>query len=143
MSTPFYTGWFRFMWVYLPVITSFLAGSFFWYLIFWNRKMTVFNGIFAGTFSILVSNMLFWFFWFLGVLSYKLISSWPKLEFLDMTSQIIGIVVFPPIAAMGMTFVSFIFGFMIVIPTLIIGGFTGGLIAYVYKKRIIKKDQPT
>jgi hypothetical protein len=44
---------------YITVFTSFLAGSFFWYLIFWNRRMTVLNGIYAGVLSVIFRTYAF------------------------------------------------------------------------------------
>lgn len=119
---------------YIPAFTSFLSGSFFWYLIFWDERTTVTNGIYVGILSILVSNILFWYFSFFIIEINKLLPSIQTLGFLDIIIKIMSIVITSPMWTMTMTLVSFFWGFMIVIPTIIIGGFTGGLIAYIYNK---------
>ena len=114
---------------YITVFTSFLAGSFFWYLIFWNRRMTVLNGIYAGVLSVILSNILFWYFEMFN----KILSSFQTLGFLDI---IVGFIIGLPMVAIMMTLVGFVFQIrnLLLIYSFIIGGFTGGLVAYIYKK---------
>jgi hypothetical protein len=114
---------------YITVFTSFLAGSFFWYLIFWNRRMTVLNGIYAGVLSVILSNILFWCFEMFN----KILSSFQTLGFLDI---IVGFIIGLPMVAIMMTLVGFVFQIrnLLLIYSFIIGGFTGGLVAYIYKK---------
>ena len=114
---------------YITVFTSFLAGSFIWYLIFWNRRMTVLNGIYAGVLSVILSNILFWCFEMFN----KILSSFQTLGFLDI---IVGFIIGLPMVAIMMTLVGFVFQIrnLLLIYSFIIGGFTGGLVAYIYKK---------
>jgi uncharacterized protein YacL len=118
---------------YIAVFTSFLAGSFFWYLIFWNRRMTVLNGIYAGVLTILLSNILFWYFSYWITEINKI--SFQTLGFLDLIN-IMGLIIGLPMAAIMMTLLGFAFQirYLMLIYSFIIGGFTGGLVAYIYKK---------
>jgi hypothetical protein len=118
---------------YTPAFTTFLAGSFFWHLMFWNRRPTVYNGIYVGVLSVIASHILFWcisilYIWIGESLSYGQTS----LEFII---GLLGVIIILPVSAMTMVFVSSLFVPMIIITTIIIGGVTGGLIAYIYKKK--------
>jgi hypothetical protein len=91
--------------------------------------MTVLNGIYAGVLSVILSNILFWYFEMFN----KILSSFQTLGFLDI---IVGFIIGLPMVAIMMTLVGFVFQIrnLLLIYSFIIGGFTGGLVAYIYKK---------
>lgn len=121
---------------YTPTFAAFLTGSFFWHLMFWDRRVTVLHGIYVGILSVITSHILFWF---VSVLYIWIGESWSRMQTpLELIIGVLEIIIFVPVLTIVMLFISSLFGPMIIITTVIIGGFTGGMIAYVYKKKEMK-----